>query len=199
MTVNLSAFVAPESRLRLTYGFVVPLLTPGARAEFANQLNDHWYTKRTGAAVVISPATAPQDGGFSLFGGGATGTRIFTSVDVKTAVALSTMTYDQFLAPSRKVYRDALHLLNAYELESVDLIAPAGTPAGSSAQQPTQRTQVVQRTAASDAASNPPLDLSKLFSTASKRLLFGLALVAVILLAWFFGPQLAALSRPSKE
>lgn len=198
---DLSALVPAHTRVRLTYALSWEIISLGEPQALVDLLNQAWQDYAL--AVVYQPAVAPTPAPGTVLGSWSNG---YTTLDVLTGENLPTITWDQWLAPMRSVTSfNPVTFLDACALNQVDLVAAAGTPAGSSASVAAANT-AASATAAQQAATNPTDPVSSFvngvhnFLTGAQGYL-GLALaLGLTVLALIYGPELVGIIvHPKKK
>lgn len=177
---DLSAFVPPDTRVRLSYGLVWPAFEgpDGLEGDLSDTLQGYPY------AVLYGLPTSPSPGPDGPFGLTHTGG---TTADLKTSHDLPSMTWDQWLQPLRTIPGGDWRPHGVATLQDVELLAVGGITAASTAAQRTQ--------AAGAAAQQAPLQapggafLRDLSSLGTWGVVLVVAIVAGLAL-WTFGPAL---------
>jgi hypothetical protein len=183
-----SAIVAPDQRFRLVYRISAGALSQGYAGAAADSLTAVWQSNAQ--AVVIRPASVPTMGGSNLVGR----VEAFTTIDIKAAHVLPTVTWDSYLADYRNPWLGILLELDMNAtLDSIELLTPAQE---STSVAPGARTTATTAPAAkSQASSTSPGELiAKLGAWAqseTNRIILLAVVVLLVVVAWQYGPTLA--------
>lgn len=190
---DLSATVPPDTRVRLTYSLVWQVLTGGTPDALVQAINDAWYANTQ--AVVLSPSTDPIAGPDLEWGLQHSGA---TTIDLKTAHNLPTVTWDVWLANYRSITSGILNLGDNAQLVETDYLPAAGTAAANSAAQPGARTATAGANAGSASAASPLTQFQTWVSTLTGRLILIVVVILAVVLGVKYGPQVVALFKARK-
>lgn len=190
---DLSATVPPDTRVRLTYSLVWQVLTGGTPDALVQAINDAWEANTQ--AVVLSPATQPVAGPDLEFGLQHSGA---TTIDLKTAHNLPTVTWDVWLANYRSITGGLFTLGDNAQLVETDYLPTPGTAAASSAAQPGARTAAAGANAGAASAASPLTQFQKWVSTLSGRIILIVVVIAAVVLGVKYGPQVFAFFKARK-
>lgn len=157
MDLNFADQATPATRLRLTYTISSGALSGAAGAQAATDAINQYLGGASGL-FIVSPATAPQEGGspgsgvisnafFSIFGR----KDYFISVDVRTDYQLGSTTWGDFLQPFQDIPLGLLGLDVHATLSNASVISRTDATATSPAAQET-----AAETGASNSKANQP-------------------------------------------